>query len=115
MVSNVVTFSWSGLTDWIIQRVSAVIMTFYILIFTFHLFMNPQMSYSQWVGWIQTPWMRYTTLLFVLSLVMHAWIGMWTIITDYIKPALVRGTVHAMIIFVLFVSMIWSVEILWGF
>ena len=34
------------------------------------------------------------TLLALLSLVVHAWIGVWQVLSDYIKPAFLRGSLQ---------------------
>jgi succinate dehydrogenase / fumarate reductase membrane anchor subunit len=57
---------------------------------------------------------RTFSLLFLLSLFFHAWIGVRDIVMDYIKPAGVRLVIHVLVILALLLYTIWSVQILWG-
>jgi len=59
--------------------------------------------------------MRTFTLLFLLNLFYHAWIGIRNIVMDYVKPAGVRLVIHVLVILVSLLYAIWAVQILWGF
>jgi len=59
--------------------------------------------------------MRTFTLLFLLCLFYHAWVGIRDIVMDYVQLAGVRLVVHILVILVLLLYTIWSVQILWGF
>jgi len=59
-------------------------------------------------------WMRIFSLLALISLGLHAWVGLWTITTDYIKPAALRFIIQAVCGLIMFVYLVWGVEILWG-
>ncbi|MEC9481847.1 MAG: succinate dehydrogenase, hydrophobic membrane anchor protein, partial [Halomonas sp.] len=59
-------------------------------------------------------WMRIFSLLAFLSLAAHAWIGLWTVVTDYIKPVGIRFTAQVVIILAIFVFLVWGVQVLWG-
>jgi succinate dehydrogenase / fumarate reductase membrane anchor subunit len=58
--------------------------------------------------------MRYATLLFVVSLLYHAWVGVRNIFMDYIKPVGLRLTLHVLVILALAWYGAWAVQILWG-
>jgi len=58
--------------------------------------------------------MRTFTLLFLLSVFYHAWIGIRDIVMDYIKPTGVRLAIHVLVILVSLLYAIWAVQILWG-
>ena len=53
-------------------------------------------------------------LLFLLSLFLHAWIGMRNIFMDYIKNTGLRVTLYAAVILALVAYAAWAVQILWG-
>jgi succinate dehydrogenase / fumarate reductase membrane anchor subunit len=57
---------------------------------------------------------RTFSLLFLLNLFYHAWIGIRDIVMDYVKPAGVRLVIHVLVILTLLLYTIWSVQILWG-
>jgi len=58
--------------------------------------------------------MRSFSMLFLLSLFYHAWIGVRDIVMDYVKPASIRLSIHVLVILALVLYVIWSVQILWG-
>jgi succinate dehydrogenase / fumarate reductase membrane anchor subunit len=114
MVKSVLGVNHQGLTDWLIQRVSAVLMTFYSIGLLFYLVINPGVDYLDWHLLFSHGWMKLATLLFILSLLFHAWVGMWTIFTDYIKPFLLRFVLQLLIFLSLVSFFFVSLLILWG-
>ncbi|MDO8311555.1 MAG: succinate dehydrogenase, hydrophobic membrane anchor protein [Sideroxyarcus sp.] len=114
MVNRVVTGAHYGLRDWLVQRVSAVLMAVFSLVFAACLLMQPSFGYDTWVELFSGNVMRTFALLFLLGLFYHAWIGVRDIVMDYVKPAGIRLLLHVLVILALVVYTIWSVQILWG-
>jgi len=121
MVTNVTNFSRSGLYDWMAQRVSAVVLAAYFLFLIGYLLVNPDLQYAQWHALFSANWMRIFSLLALVALSVHAWVGMWTISTDYLtnmaigKPAtVVRFLFQAVCGIAMFTFFVWGVQILWG-
>ena len=113
MVTNVTNLSRSGLYDWMAQRVSAVLLGYLIT--------HPGLTYADWQGLFNQNWMRIFSLLTLVALSVHAWVGMWTISTDYLTPmalgksaTVVRFLFQAVCGLVMFVIFVWGVQILWG-
>mgnify|MGYP001460313747 CR=1 FL=1 len=86
MVTNVTNFSRSGLYDWMAQRVSAVVLAAYTLFLLGYVICNPGMGYAEWHGLFSSTAVRIFSLLALVALSVHAWVGMWTISTDYLTP-----------------------------
>jgi succinate dehydrogenase / fumarate reductase membrane anchor subunit len=114
MVNRVVTGAHYGLRDWLIQRITAVVMAAYIVVLAVYLLMQPYWDYDVWTALFSSQMVRTFSLLFLLSLFFHAWIGVRDIVMDYIKPAGVRLVIHVLVILALLLYTIWSVQILWG-
>jgi len=114
MVSRVVVGAHYGLRDWLIQRVTAVVMALYILSLAGYLLLQPNLDYDVWTALFSSQTVRTFTLLFMLSLFYHAWIGIRDIVMDYVKSAAVRLVIHVLVILALLLCAIWAVEILWG-
>jgi len=114
MVNRVVTGAHYGLRDWLIQRITAVVMAVYCVALAGYLLLKPQLDYDVWIGLFSSQTVCTFTLLFLLSLFYHAWIGIRDIVMDYVKPAGVRLVIHVLVILALLLYVIWSVQILWG-
>ncbi|WP_150304282.1 succinate dehydrogenase, hydrophobic membrane anchor protein [Pseudomonas saliphila] len=121
MVTNVTNLSRSGLYDWMAQRVSAVVLAVYTLFLLGYLIANPGLSYEQWHGLFSQNWMRIFSLLTLVALSVHAWVGMWTISTDYLtsmalgkSATVVRFLFQTVCGLAMFVLFVWGVQILWG-
>jgi len=114
MVNRVVTGAHYGLRDWLIQRITAVVMVVYCVVLAGYLLLGPHLNYDYWTALYSSQVVRTFTLLFLISLFYHAWIGIRDIVMDYVKPAGVRLVIHVLVILALLVYTIWSVQILWG-
>jgi succinate dehydrogenase / fumarate reductase, membrane anchor subunit len=114
MVNRVVTGAHYGLRDWLIQRITAVVMAVYVVALVGYLLMQSYLDYDVWTELFSSQMVRTFTLLFLLSLFYHAWVGIRDIVMDYVKPAGVRLLIHVLVILALLVYTIWSVQILWG-
>ncbi|MEO4046640.1 succinate dehydrogenase, hydrophobic membrane anchor protein [Pseudomonas sp. CAU 1711] len=121
MVTNVTNLSRSGLYDWMAQRVSAVVLAAYFLFLIGYLVVNPGIGYDQWHALFDCTAMRIFSLLALVALGAHAWVGMWTISTDYLTPmafgksaTVVRFLFQAFCGIAMFAFFVWGVQILWG-
>ncbi|MBZ0330570.1 succinate dehydrogenase, hydrophobic membrane anchor protein [Halomonas sp. ANAO-440] len=114
MVTNITNLGRSGLSDWLIQRVSAVILALYTLFIVAYLLFNPGLDYYTWSGLFAQTWMRIFSLLAFISLAAHAWVGLWTVTTDYMKSTGARVGTQLVIILAIFVFLVWGILVLWG-
>lgn len=113
MVKRVVVGAHYGLRGWLVQRVSAVVMTLYTALFAIGVAAAKPVEYAQWKALFGQGWMRFATLFFFVSVLLHAWVGMRDILMDYIKPTGWRLALESAVILVLVAAAGWSVEILW--
>ncbi|MDX1490034.1 MAG: succinate dehydrogenase, hydrophobic membrane anchor protein [Pseudohongiellaceae bacterium] len=121
MVTNVTSFGRSGLYDWVIQRFTAVVLGVYFVGLLGYLFLTPDLDYAQWKELFSSTWMRIASLLALLSLCAHAWVGLWTISTDYLTTDMVgsnatvlRFLFQAACFVTMFIYLVWGIQILWG-
>jgi succinate dehydrogenase / fumarate reductase membrane anchor subunit len=114
MVERIVTGAHYGLRDWLVQRISAVVMALYALFITGYALAQPHLDYDSWTRMFSSNILRSFTLLAMLALYYHAWIGVRDIVMDYVKPAGVRLVIHVLVILALILYFFWSVQILWG-
>ncbi len=114
MVERIVTGAHYGLTSWLVQRFSAVVMALYALFLGGWLLWHPHPGYEAWRALFSGGLMRSVTLLALLALFSHAWVGVRDIVMDYVKPGGARLAVHLLVIVALLLYAIWAVQILWG-
>ena len=114
MVNRVVVGAHYGLREWLAQRVTAVLIVLYSTAFAGYLLLQPRLDYDVWTGLFSGQPMRTFTLLFLLSVFYHAWVGIRNIVMDYVKPAGMRLAIHVLVILALALYVMWSVQILWG-
>lgn len=115
MVDRIVTGAHYGLRDWLMQRITAVVMALYALAMMGWLLLHPGFSYDAWIALFSSNVARTFSLLFLLAVYCHAWVGVRDIVMDYINPAGLRLVIYVLVILALLLYLIWSVQILWGF
>lgn len=113
MVNSVTNLGRSGVFDWLIQRVTAYVLAVYT-IFILGFMVVSDVNFETWNALFDQAWFRIFSLMALLSLGAHAWVGLWTVTTDYIKAMAPRFLVQAGSGLVMFVYLIWGIQILWG-
>jgi succinate dehydrogenase / fumarate reductase membrane anchor subunit len=114
MVKSLLAFGQNGAVDWLWQRISAVILGLYVLVLMSYIILHPSLDFTTWHTLFSTTWMRIFTFLALLCLVIHSWIGIWTVLTDYIKPLTLRLLLQIALVFSLIIYMVWGIHILWS-
>jgi succinate dehydrogenase / fumarate reductase membrane anchor subunit len=121
MVTNVTSLTRSGLADFVVQRVTAVIIGLYTLCVLGFFIVTPGVGHSQLVGYLGSTAMQLFSTLMVLSTAAHAWIGMSTIGTDYIREhyfgrhaTVFRLFYQSGVIGFLFLYVAWALQLFWG-
>ena len=84
MVNSVTNLGRSGVYDWVIQRLTAVILALYTLFLLGYVLATPDLTYDVWKDLFSCTAMKIFTFAALLSMCAHAWVGLWTISTDYL-------------------------------
>ena len=111
--NRIVTGAHYGARDWVAQRITAIILTLYTLYLLMRLFAMPEPSYASWYQLFASPFMKVATLLALISLAYHSWVGMRNVYMDYIKPTWLRLTLQIGTIVLLIGYAFWALIILW--
>lgn len=114
MLIELLTKKYPGMRLWLAQRLSAVVMAIYLVIFTVILMIKQPSGYVQWMEIMSPWWWRFFTLLFLASLVMHAWLGVRDVFKDYVFNLKLRAFLQIVVDVMLIIYLCWSVVILWG-
>tara|TARA_B100001029_G_C14964037_1_gene396206 strand:- start:204 stop:572 length:369 start_codon:yes stop_codon:yes gene_type:complete len=110
-----------GVLEWVIQRVSAVLLAIYSVGIISFLITHPNLDFESWNALHETQSVRVFSLLTLLGLCAHMWIGMWTIITDYLTPLhlgasanTAKGLCQIGIITLIILYAIWGTFVIWS-
>jgi succinate dehydrogenase membrane anchor subunit len=114
MVKRVVVGAHYGLRDWLMQRVTAVVLVVFTLVLFIAVALQPTVDYARWQSLWSHGFVRFAALLAVISLLLHAWIGVRDIFMDYVKPTGPRLALQVLVILALVLYGAWSVQILWS-
>ena len=102
-----------GMRDWLSQRVTAVLMALFTVVLLVQLLLPGPLGYDRWAGIFAAQWMKVLTLVVIVSLAWHAWVGVRDIWMDYVKPVGVRLALQVFTIVWLVGCAGWAVQVLW--
>ena len=121
MVTSVTSFGRSGLSDWVLQRISAVVLAAYTLCVLGFFVTVDDLDHARLVGFFGSLPLKLFTTLAVLSLAAHAWIGMWTVGTDYVRRhyfgrghTVFLAAYQVVCLAAIFVYVLWPLSVVWG-
>lgn len=127
MVAQDRPLSRRGLLDFVIQRLSAYVLGVYVFVVT-GFFVFYEVDYGTLTGFFLSTWMQVFSSLALLATLGHAWVGMWTIGTDYIQrshlefiPGLanfstsIRLFYQGACLLVMFIYLVWAIKLIWHF
>lgn len=112
-LTTALSLTSNGLRDWLIQRFSSLIIGCYFVVLLSFFFSHPHLDFDMLRNFFAIIWVQVFTLIALLSLFAHAWVGIWTVITDYIKSIALQLILQAVVIITLFVYLFWGASILW--
>lgn len=74
----------SGVRDWLLQRGSALVLGAYTVFLSVFLLLHPDLNYAVWSELFSALWVQLFSAVTLLAFVVHAWVGLWTVATDYL-------------------------------
>ena len=111
---RVVVGAHYGLRDWIAQRATAIIMAlFTVVVLAQVLLTRGPIGYDRWSGIFSAQWMKVLTLVVIIALLYHVWIGMRDVLMDYVKPVVLRLVLQIFSIAWLVGCAGWAIQVLW--
>ena len=105
--------NFTGLRAWLVQRLSAVYMLFFIVFFLIRFLVDPPHSYPAWHGWMMSSGVSIGTAVFFFALLAHAWVGLRDVILDYVHAIAFRVGLLVLLGFGLTALGVWVMRILW--
>ena len=121
MLIQLLTNQYPGMRLWLSQRLTALVMAVYIvLLLILLLIIQPfghatwQENYAAWVEFVSPVWFKLATLLFFMSLFMHAWLGVADVLKDYVFNKTLRTYMQIAVDIALVGYLFWLMFILWN-
>lgn len=121
MVTNVTSLGRNGLYDWLLQRISAVVIAVYFVGVVGYLIAHPGLDYATWKAFMGCVFMQVANTIVFSLIAAHAWIGLWTATTDYLtKLAIknhatgVRLVVQVVVALLLTFYLLFGLFLIWG-
>ena len=109
---RIVTGAHYGLRDWLAQRATAIIMAIFTIVLLAQVVFGEPLSYYKWAGIFSSQWMKSLTLVVIVALLVHVWVGVRDIFMDYVKPVSVRLTLHVLTLVWLVGCTGWAIQVL---
>lgn len=103
-----------GTGDWLLQRLTAVVMAAFTIFVVGCMIAGYPASYADFRAVLSGGFVRMFTMLFFAALLYHAWVGMRDILMDYVKATGLRLALQVAVGLSLLVYLIWAASILWG-
>lgn len=102
-----------GLTLWLLQRASAVVMALYLPYIVICALASGPLDYAAWRGIFAPLGVKVVTLLFVAALLLHAWIGIREVLIDYVHAMALRLPLLFLFAVLYLGCLVWAGHILW--
>lgn len=114
MLIELLTKKYPGMRLWLAQRLSAVFMASYLLLLALILVFKQPANYQAWMAFMSPWWWRVLTLMFFISLLMHAWLGVRDVFKDYVFNLTLRAVLQIVVDVLLIIYLCWVAIILWS-
>ena len=102
----------SGLGEWVMQRLTAVYILIYIIVILAVLSFSPVSSHADWLSLSSGLIFRVSTLMFILSILAHAWLGLKSVFLDYVHSWRLRFVLLMLLATLLLGSAVWALLVI---
>lgn len=99
-----------GFRAWLIQRLSAVYILAFLLVFLAMLAASYPLSYGAWRNMMGNSMMAVTTAIFFLAVIFHGWIGIRDVLIDYVHNFALRFAALALVGLALLAMALWMLR-----
>lgn len=113
MVKVATTFGGSGTRDFVLLRASAIIIALYSIFMVSFLVTAEPLSYAVWTNLFAGLGMKIFTMLALTSVLVHGWIGIWQVLTDYVKNSGLRAFIQFVVSVALIVYWLAGLLVVW--
>ncbi|GMQ91398.1 MAG: hypothetical protein BMS9Abin11_0706 [Gammaproteobacteria bacterium] len=103
-----------GIVEWLLQRLSAVYLTGFVVFVALKLILSPLSTFTAWQAWFYSDAVRLANALFLLCLLLHTWIGLRSVYIDYLRHTALRMAALLLTALGLLAAGFWGIGLLIG-
>ncbi len=114
MVTNQASVKRNGVQDYLSLRTTALIIFAFTVYMTWFFISTDNIDYATWTALFSNLAMKVFTLAALVSIFIHVRIGLWQVLTDYVKCAMLRGSIQFVLNLIAFAFVAVGLFVLWG-
>lgn len=114
MVTNQASIKRNGIQDYVTIRASAAIILAYSIYMLYFFVATPIITYDVWKSLFESIFMQAFTLITLIAIMMHVRIGLWQVLTDYVKPHVLRMVLQYVLNIIAVAYVAVGLFVLWG-
>lgn len=114
MVTTQATLKRDGVQDFVSLRTSALIIAAFFIYMAWFFISTPTVTFDVWHGLFSSVGMKVFTLAALISIMVHVRIGLWQVLTDYVKVPRTRSVLQFVLNLIAFVYVAVGLFVLWG-
>lgn len=114
MVTNQANLKRDGVQDYVSLRTTALIITAFSFYMCWFFVSTPTVTFDIWKDLFAGLGMKVFTFATLISIMIHVRIGLWQVLTDYVKASGLRSVLQFVLNIVAFVYAAVGLFVLWG-
>jgi succinate dehydrogenase / fumarate reductase membrane anchor subunit len=114
MVTNQASIKRDGIQDYVSIRATAAIILAFTIFMTYFFVSTPNITFEVWRGLFSGVLMKAFTLATLIAIMIHVRIGLWQVLTDYVKATGLRAGLQYVLNLIAFAYVAVGLFVLWG-
>jgi len=114
MVVNQASLKRDGVQDFVSLRATALVLASYALFILGYFLSTPTVTFEAWQGLFSNLAVKVYTLTALVCMMIHTRIGLWQVLTDYIKCSKLRAILGFLLNLMAFSYVVIGFFVLWS-
>lgn len=114
MVTNQASIKRDGIQDYVSIRATALIILAFTVYMTYFFISTPVVTFEIWQSLFSSVYMKAFTLATLIAIMIHVRIGLWQVLTDYVKATGLRAGLQYVLNLIAFAYVAVGLFVLWG-
>ncbi|MBU3022980.1 succinate dehydrogenase, hydrophobic membrane anchor protein [Aestuariibacter sp. A3R04] len=114
MVTNQASIKRNGVQDFVTLRTTAAVITAFSFFMAWFFITTDELTFVVWRGLFAGLGMKVFTFATLVSIMFHVRVGLWQVLTDYVKSAGLRSVIQFVLNITAFVYVAVGLFVLWS-